>query len=149
MEGSTLQMDSNACSLKGATQMSNFEVFKGRASPTPREAALTIYPRGLFSVNRAAWNALGEPAAVELLFDRTERLIGLRGAPAQVPHAYPLRTQAASSSVLVSGRAFTRHYGIPTDVARRYPARMVGDVLAADVKEGTATGRHALGEEAR
>jgi hypothetical protein len=121
--------------------MPDFEVFKGRASPVPREAALTIYPRGLFSVNRAARKALGEPEAVELLFDRTDRLIGLRGASAQVPHAYPLRTQAASSSVLVSGRAFARHYGISTDTARRYPATMMGDVLVVDVKEGIATGR--------
>jgi hypothetical protein len=129
--------------------MPEFEVFMGRTSPALREAALTIYPRGLFSVNRAAWNALGEPAAVELLFDRTERLIGLRGAPAQVPHAYPLRTQSASSSVLVSGRAFTRHFGISTDVARRYLAKMIGDVLAVDVKEqGVTTGRHAQEEEA-
>jgi hypothetical protein len=122
--------------------MSNFEVFMGRASPIPRDAALTIYPRGVFSINRAARKALGEPKAVELLFDRTERLIGLRGVSAQVPHAYPLRTQAASSSVLVSGRAFVRHYGISTEVARRYPAAMIGDVLTVDVKEGIATGRH-------
>src|SRR5215212_376396 len=108
--------------------MSDFEVFMGRTAPMPREAALTIYPRGLFSVNRAACNALGDPEAVELLFDRTERLIGLRGVSARVPHAYPVRTQAASSSVLVSGRAFARHYGISTDVARRYPAKMIGDV---------------------
>ena len=122
--------------------MPTFEVFMGRASPTPREAALAIYPRGLFSVNRAACRALGDPEAVELLFDRTEQLIGLRGVPAQVPHAYPLRTQASSSSVLVSGRAFTRHYQIRTDVARRYPATMIGDVLAVDLKEqGVTTGR--------
>jgi hypothetical protein len=129
--------------------MSDFEVFMGRTSPTPREAALTIYPRGLFSVSRAACKALGDPEAVELLFDRTERLIGLRGVSAQVPHAYPLRTQAASSSVLVSGRAFTRHYGISTDVARRYSATMIGDVLAVDVKEqGVTTGRHSEDEAA-
>jgi hypothetical protein len=84
---------------------------------------------------------LGEPEAVELLFDRTEQLIGLRGMSAQVPHAYPLRTQAASSSVLVSGRAFARHYGISTDAARRYPASMMGDVLVVDVKEGVTAGR--------
>jgi hypothetical protein len=128
--------------------MPDFEVFMGRASPILRDAALTIYPRGLVSLNRAGCKALGEPEAVELLFDRTERLIGLRGVSAQVPHAYPLRTQAASSSVLVSGRAFARHFGISTDVARRYPAKMIGDVLAAHVKEGVPTGRHALGEEA-
>lgn len=120
--------------------MPHFEVFTGRASPIPRDAALTIYPRGVFSINRAACKSLGEPEAVELLFDPTERLIGLRGVSAQVSHAYPLRRQAASSSVLVSGRAFARHYGISTDVARRYPARLIGDVLAVDVKEGIATG---------
>jgi len=129
--------------------MPNFEVFMGRASPIPRDAALTIYPRGLVSVNRAGCKALGEPEAVELLFDRTEQLIGLRAASPTVPHAYPLRTQTASSSVLVSGRAFTRYFGIPTDVARRFRAMMVGDVLAAHVKEGVATGRRASEGESR
>jgi hypothetical protein len=137
------------CSQKGAEQLPSFEVFMGRVAPVPRDAALTIYPRGVFSINRAACNALGEPAAVELLFDRTEQLIGLRGVSVQVPHAYPLRSQSASSSVLVSGRAFTRHFGISTDVARRYSAKMIGDVLAVDVKEqGVTTGRHTQEEAA-
>jgi hypothetical protein len=122
--------------------MPPFEVFMRRVSPVPRDAALTIYPGGVFSINRAACTALGEPEAVELLFDRAEQLIGLRGVAARVPHAYPLRTQSSSSSVLVSGRAFTRHYGISTDVARRYPARMVADVLAVDLTDGVVTGRH-------
>src|SRR5215213_2963119 len=125
----------NTRSYRGGVIVATFEVFMGRASPIPREAALTIYPRGVFSVNRAAFGALGEPVAVELLFDPTERLIGLRGVSRQVPHAYPLRTQAASSSMLISGRAFARHYGISTDVARRYPATMIGDVLAVDTNE--------------
>ena len=126
-----------------------FEVFMGRASPIPRDAALTIHPRGLFSVNRAAHMALGEPEAVEFLYDRAERVIGLRGVSPQVPHAYAVRPQATSSSVLVSGRAFTRHYGIPVDVARRYPARIIGDVLAVDVNDGVPTGRRTVESAAR
>jgi hypothetical protein len=120
--------------------MSGFEVFTGRVHPAGDEAAITIHRRGLVSVNRAAHAALGEPEAVELLYDRNEQLMAMRGVSAELRHAYPLRRQRASSSLLVSGRAFTRCYGIPTETACRYPARMLGDVLAVDLKEGVRTG---------
>jgi hypothetical protein len=117
-----------------------FEVFTGRAHPAGEEKAITIHRRGLVSVNRAAHVALGEPEAVELLYDRGERVMGLRGVSPEVQHAYPVRRQRATSSLLVSGRAFTRCYGIPTDAARRYRARMLGNVLAVDLKVGVRTG---------
>ena len=121
--------------------MPAFEVFTGRARLSGEEA-ITIHRGGLVSVNRAAHVALGEPAAVELLYDRHEHVMGMRGASPEVPHAYPVRKQRASSSRLVSGGAFTRCYGIPTDTARRYRPRMLGDILTVDLKEaGISTGR--------
>jgi hypothetical protein len=126
-----------------------FEVFTGRAHPAGEEEVITIYRRGLVSVNRAAHKALGEPEAVELLYDRDERVMGMRGVSPDVQHAYPVRRQRATSSLLVSGRAFTRGYGIPTETARRYRAQMMGDVLAVDLKEGVTTGIQRVDAEAR
>ena len=110
-----------------------FEVFTGRAYPAGEEEVITIHRRGLLSVNRAAHIALGEPEAVELLYDWNERVMGLRAVSPEVQHAYPVRRQRATSSLLVSGRAFTTCYGIPTETARRYQARMLGDVLAEHI----------------
>jgi hypothetical protein len=88
---------------------------------------------------------LAEPEAVELLYDRKERVMGLRKVEPSVRHAYAVRPQRNASSFLVSGRSFAQYYGIETEVARRYPATMLGDVLAVDLKaEGMATTRRPL-----
>ena len=75
--------------------------------------------------------------------------MGLRPVSADVPHAYRPRKQGASSSRIVAGQAFTQLFGIPIDTARRYPAEMVGDVLAVDLKEGgtVVTGPRAKKED--
>ena len=40
----------------------------------------------------------------------------------------------------MSGRAFNQYYGITVDASRRYPATMIDDVLAIDLKGGEAVG---------
>jgi hypothetical protein len=89
-------------------------------------------------LNQDAYEALGRPEAVELLFDRDEQMMGFRSVPKSVSHAYAVRPQRNASSLLVSGRAFNQFYGIEIDEARRHPATMVGDVLAIDLKDGAA-----------
>lgn len=122
--------------------MPNFEVFNRRAAPVTAQPLVTIQKRGTMSFNRAAFEALGGPEAVELLFDRQERVVGFRPVGADVPHAYRPRKQGHTYNYLVAGQAFTQHYGIETDTARRYPAAMLDGVLVVDLKQpGTdATG---------
>lgn len=120
-----------------------FEVFASRSVREATGPVVTVQRGGVLALNRDVVELLGEPAAVELLFDRGARIMGFRAAEATVPHAYRLRPQKASPSVLVSGRSFTQYYGIPTDETRRYAATMIGDVLAVDLKEvGATTGQH-------
>ena len=124
--------------------MAGFEVYRKPSSRAGIEPAVSVQRGGNFSLNSGACQLLGKPAAVELLYDRSARLIGFRPAGAEAPHAYRLRPQKEGTSLRVSGGAFARHYGISTAVTRRYPATMVGDVLAVDVtEEGLTTGRHA------
>jgi len=122
--------------------MPNFEVFNRRASPRSTEPLVTIQKRGTMSFNRAAFEAIGEPEAVELLFDRDERVVGFRPVGADVPHAYRPRKQGNAYNYIIAGQAFTQYYGIDTGTARRYPAAMFDGVLAVDLKQaGTdATG---------
>lgn len=115
--------------------MANFEVFDRRTRPVPSQATITLQKRGTFSLNRAAFRALGEPEAVELLYDRAERLVGLRNATVDNPFAYPVRKQQNAASYLIAGKAFAQHYGISVGVTRRWPAQMVEGILAIDLKE--------------
>jgi hypothetical protein len=113
-----------------------FETFKRQRPPVSPEPALTIQKRGTLSLNAAAYEALDSPEGIELLYDRDERLIGLRKIAPTVDHAYVVRPLGrGGTNWLISGRSFTRFYGIPTEPARRWLARTDGDMLVVDLKE--------------
>lgn len=113
-----------------------FETFKRQRAPLTTEPAVTIQKRGTFSLNAPAFEALGSPEYLELLFDRDERLIGLRGADSNVSHAYLVRPLGKGGTTqMVSGTAFLAYYGIQFDTARRWIARRHEDMLVIDLKE--------------
>ena len=115
--------------------MTQFEEFRRQPLPAAHEPAVAVQRHGLLTLNRAAYAELGAPEAVELLYARRERVIGLRAAAASAPDAYRVRTPTVGAGFLVSGRAFTRHYGIPTDVGRRCRATMIDAVLTVDLRD--------------
>jgi hypothetical protein len=118
-----------------------FEVFDKRTVLAPAEPLVTIQKRGFISLNHAAFRALGEPKAVELLYDQAKKVVGLRTAGPGIPTAYPVRPNTKGTSYIVSGMAFTKHYGIDTTVARRWPAQMKSSVLCVDIgKRPISTG---------
>ncbi len=113
--------------------MTEFEVFTKRSRPISTQATVSIQKKGNFALNQVAYEMLGQPEAVELLFKRTERIMGLRAVTKDMRHGYPVRKQQNSQSYLLAGRAFTQYYNIDVGVTRRYDARMEGDVLVVDV----------------
>ncbi len=117
--------------------MPNFEPFQGRRIPvrTTRPEVTHQGKRGTFTLNGPAFEALGKPSAVELLYDRDERIIGMRRVDPKMPNAYPVRKQTAGETYLVAGQAFSKFYGLNLDGAsRRYPAQMYDDILGLDLK---------------
>jgi len=124
--------------------LDGFDVFDRSSAPSPSVPTLTIQRRGMLSLNRGSYEALGKPAAVELLFNRERRAIGIRPADPATPRAYAVRSQGAaggsSNTYLVPGRSFTTHYGIDTTVARRYGVERRGEMLLVDLEqEGAVT----------
>jgi hypothetical protein len=115
--------------------MTEFEVFRRQVSPVIQEPAVTVQRDGVLLLNDAAYTELGAPDAVELLFARRERVMGLRAVAAATPDAYRVRKTSGGPGFLVSGRAFTNYYRIPTTVARRYRAAMSDDVLIINLGE--------------
>ena len=114
--------------------MANWEVFQRRAAPGVSQPFVTLQKRGTMSLNAAAFEALGEPEAVELLFDRGERLLGFRPVDPSAAHAYKPRKQGRTANYVVSGMALTQYFGIETDTARRY-AEVQDGVLVVDLKQ--------------
>ena len=117
--------------------MFDFEEFTGRARPPGGRPFVTLQKRGNLAMNRAAFDALGRPAEVRLLFDRGRRVIGIAPSGEAAPHAYRMRKQQRSDSYSVAGQAFTGYYGIETGTTRRYIATMHGDTLVVDLNENS------------
>jgi hypothetical protein len=124
-----------------------FEVFNRQRAPISSEPTITIQKRGNISLNTAAYVELGQPEALELLYDRDERLIAMRKVDPGGASAYTVRpldprarknprtaTQLATT-YLVSGIAFTTYYGISTDVAKRWTPYRQDDMLVVDLKQ--------------
>src|SRR5439155_10521968 len=124
-------------SVREVSAMPNFEVFTRRMVPMTKQPSVTIQKRGTISLNRAAQVALGEPEAIELLFDRREQVVGIRALDPGEQHAYPLRPQGKKNAgtYLIAGTAFTRYYGIDTEVSRRWVATIEDGVLCVDLKK--------------
>ena len=119
--------------------LAGFEEFDRSAAPAPTTPFVTIQRKGLLSLNRGAYEAIGRPEAVTLLYHREQRVVGLRPAEPGNPRAYPVRRQGGkeggAQSHLVAGTAFTRHHDIDTSVARRYGVELRGGVLLIDLKQ--------------
>ncbi|WP_182349524.1 hypothetical protein [Tomitella gaofuii] len=118
-----------------------FEVFDKRNTSLRRAPSVSIQKRGVISINRAAYTLMGTPECVELLYDRDDGVVGIRGVGDDVPHGYAVRgagRSAGTGPVMVAGSAFTAFYDIDTMTSRRYPARLDDDnVLCVDLAEGT------------
>lgn len=115
-----------------------FIVYEKGSAPVATVPTLTIQKRGLLSINRAAYELMGQPDAVELLWDADRRVIGLRGAPVDGPNSYPVRAQSANSTkgpLLIAGSLFTRFIGLDTSEATRWVPEMEGDVLCVDLNK--------------
>ena len=116
--------------------MPEFETFTRRLIPLVKKPSVTIQKRGILSFNKAAYVALGSPKAVELLFDKSRRIIGIRPVDPTVDHAYPMRSQANKDDgpFLVAGGLFTKYYEIPTDESRRWSVDIEDGVLLIDLR---------------
>jgi hypothetical protein len=128
-----------------------WETFQRQRAPLSEEPTITIQRRGTLSLNAAAHSALENPEAVELLFDRSTRRMALRKAEPSTSHAYLVRPLGKGGSTwLVSGQAFTRYYGIDSEKAMRWDAKLDSDgLLVVDLNDpGTeVTGNRKQAEE--
>jgi hypothetical protein len=112
-----------------------FETFT-RQRRHGRQPFVTIQKKGVISLNRAAFEALGDPESVELLYDPDARLVALRKVDGFVEHAYQVRAPVQNHATwLISGAAFVAYYEIDASVSVRRPARLDGDLLIIDLND--------------
>jgi hypothetical protein len=112
-----------------------FETFmrQRRMEPQP---FVTIQKKGVISLNRAAFEALESPEAVELLYDGDERLVALRKTDPSLEHAHHVRTPVENHATwLISCSGFVNYYEIDASVSIRRAARKEGDLLIINLND--------------
>jgi hypothetical protein len=111
-----------------------WEVFRAKGRTALGHLPIVaVHKAGRFSMNQAAYDALGQPTHVELLFDEAASRMGLRAATSEDPHAYTLKQPAGTSRYYITATSFARHYGISPSKTYERDATPEGGVLAIDV----------------
>ena len=73
---------------------------------------VTLGPRGDIYMNVIAWQALGCPEAVELMFDQGRRVIGLKPVAAWQPNSFPVRHKRQTNGKIIHASPFFVHFAI-------------------------------------
>lgn len=109
-----------------------FEVFDKRSAPMKGAPSVTIQKRGIISINGPAHKMINGALVVELLFDKSRKVMALRPAEPS-PRSYALREPSPSGQTLLSATAFMDAYDIDTSVSRRYEPFEEDGMLCIDL----------------
>lgn len=113
---------------------------------------VTLSPRGEFYLNESAMMNLGYPAAVRLMFEPDERLIGIASAALNAKASYELRSKYVTDSLARIFRAtsFCRHLGILPDRTLMFrDPKIENGVLVLDLKTTVNAPRRAASIDLR
>ena len=113
----------------------DFEWFDKGSIPKTERPRVGIQKRGIFSLNKGAYEALGNPSHIKLAFDKGRQVVGIAAADSDESGAQTVRKQPNSSSYLVTGTAFANYYGIPLGRSRRYWGAINGNLLTVDLNQ--------------
>ena len=85
--------------------------FQGRPNSAVRSDGLrvTINPKGCIRLNLKAWEALGCPEAVELLFDKRRGVIGILKTETWAENAFPTKPESNGRGRRIFASPFCRH----------------------------------------
>ena len=71
---------------------------------------VTMGPDGVIYMNAAAWDALGRPEAVEMMFDKPRHVIGLRKCGPLTDGAFQVKAKSGSKGRVIHASAFCMHF---------------------------------------
>lgn len=124
------------------TPAPDFEIYNVHPVPQANiQPIVTITKRGHFLLNPQAFEALGYSQKVELLFDRTTRVIGLRLVPTTTPHALWVVAHSAErrddgdAEHIIYAERFVAEYNITHKKKRRYTTGKIADILTIRLHE--------------
>ena len=135
---------------EGMVSQLAFEKFEKSKAVLGRRPNVTIQARGIISINQSAYERMGRPSFVDLMYDVDTKRVGIVGTDdEQEGHRVRVADQKGASAI-VSGTAFTNYYDIPNKKTLRWEPEFEGRMLIIDLKvPGKAPGkrRQAASEE--
>ncbi|MFT3743938.1 MAG: hypothetical protein QM785_06540 [Pyrinomonadaceae bacterium] len=118
--------------------------FNGKPNSSIRNEGIrvTMGKRGEFYLNKAAWEALGEPEAVELMFDLGRAVIGMQKVDPWVEDTFPVKAKNTSSGRIIRANPFVVHHQIkPPRTVIFNKAHMDEGVLSLPLQAITAVSK--------
>lgn len=108
-----------------------------------RQIRVSLGKQKDFYINGRAHQALGEPAAVELLFDEELKKIGMRKCDPAQPNAFHLVRKRESNHYQLSAATFCNRFAIRVHAAIAFERAYVDDngILVLDLKTAVAARR--------
>lgn len=79
------------------------------------EPRVTLNVLGQICMNAIAYETLGAPQAVEMMYDGNRRLIGVRACDARKRHAFKVSSWGNSSYKRILAAAFCQHFRLKWD----------------------------------
>jgi len=103
---------------------------------------VTLQASGGMALNDLAYDLLGRPSHIVLLYDRKERLIGFQPGRAEQTYAFPIRNAGGAgeaSSWALSTRSFYAYYELQPEATQRFKATKQDDIVVIDLKSPITT----------
>ena len=121
-----------------------WKIFKGEPTPRRRDRLrVTINPRGVILVNRKAFEVMGRPEAVLLMYDERHQAIGLQPASAGEQYAFPLKSKDKVTHRTIYAWPFCKFFKLkpPKTVSFTSPELDHNGVLMLHLNHATEVGR--------
>lgn len=118
--------------------MPNWEKFTKEVSRKV-EKKVSLSKRGVLSLNKSAYEALGEPKAVDLLFDKEESLVGIQSSTPNAKTSFKVNEQQSKyKSYYVSAKSFCDYYQIDISKTISFSdVKIDNGILILDLKKAT------------
>lgn len=109
---------------------------RGDVMPQYAGIYVSMNPKGDIVMNRATYEMVGAPAAFLLLFDRTNRRIGLKPTGRNIRNAYPVCVSNRAGGKKVHGHRLTRQYRIDLPQTVQFDDAQIDDdgILILDLR---------------
>jgi hypothetical protein len=122
---------------KEAMTLDGFEAWdRRRRAPVHqegREVFVSLRANSIIGISKAAHEMLGSPNAVQLLFDRKLRRIGMKPVDREAERVAHCPYYLLHGGQTIQCKVFLEHYGVPLEETTRYTPKLIDGVLVVDL----------------